>query len=238
MTRLQRGLMGYIGFFASVCFFVAGAAAQGARSDAEIVPVYKPPLRGAPSSRVGGGSRAIGTEMPRIYVMAPVDIGFTTKGKPDLYWFVSGTTPAKVLLTVFVDDPAKPVLEQNLVGVSAPGPQRVKLSTFSLELQPKVEYRWRITLIDESGDRTARALAGGAIQRVDAWPSLLARLKNTDKASHASVFAEEGLWYDAIELISESIDAAPGNLSVRKQRAGLLSQVGLTEASNHDAGQK
>ena len=237
MYQVHHSLIGRVAAFSAAWLFAASAMAQVAKSDNEKAPVYKPPVRGAPASRVGGGSRSVGTEMPRIYVLAPQDIGFTTREKPDLFWFASGVTPAKVLLTIFIDNAEKPLLEQPLPAVSTPGTQRVRLSAFNLELKPRVEYRWRITLIDDSSTRTTRALAGGAIQRVDTWPGLLTKLNGADNAERARIYAEEGLWYDAIELISDSIDATPANGISRSHRAGLLAQVGLTEASRHDAGQ-
>jgi len=238
MNRSRRSAIGRIMAFTSFWLFVIGAAAQGGKSDSETAPVYKPPLRGAPASRVGGGSRGVGTDLPRIYVLAPPDIGFTTKGKPDLFWFVSEATDAKVTLSVYKDNADKPILEQTLGAISAPGVQRVRLADFGLELQPRIEYRWRISVINDSGNRQARAIAGGAIQRTNPWPKLQSRLQNHDALERAGIYAEEGLWYDAIELISDSIDADPNNTGIRKQRAGLLEQVGLTEASRYDAGQK
>jgi hypothetical protein len=200
--------------------------------------VYKPPVRGAPASRVGGGSRGVGTELPRIYVLAPADIGFTTKGKPDLYWFASDPTAAKVLLTVYTEDPAKPLLEQALAAVSAAGIQRVKLSDYAVELQPRTEYKWRVTLIDENPNRPARAVASGTIQRTGTWPKLLGRLQNqgTDPIERARIYAEEGLWYDALESIGQAPDADLAR--ARKSRAALLEQVGLTEVGQFDAAGK
>ena len=170
-----------------------------------------------------------------MYVLAPVDIGFTTKGKPDLFWFVSEATKAKAMLTVYTDDPAKPLLEQSLATVSAPGIQRIRLSEYGLELQPRTEYRWRVTLIDESPDRPAKAVAGGTIQRTGTWPKLQTRLQNqhNDLLQRANVYAEEGLWYDALEVIAESAEA--DRVRAKKYRAALLDQVGLTEASQYEA---
>src|SRR5437867_13335867 len=50
-------------------------------------PVYKPPLRGAPGGRVGGGTR--GTQERDIFVLsvlAPDHTGLTTREQPSLFW--------------------------------------------------------------------------------------------------------------------------------------------------------
>ena len=145
-------------------------------------------------------------------------------------------SPAKVQFSVYTSDPAKPLLEQELPAIAAPGTQRVRLSDFNFELQPKVEYRWRITIIDETGGRTTRGIAGGTISRVDMWQQLDDRLRKSPAEAHAGVLAEEGLWYDAIETLSNDIQK--GNATAKQYRAGLLSQVGLTEASQFDGGGK
>lgn len=227
-----------LGIAASFLMLAAqGALAQGS-ADA---PVYKPPVRGAPASRVGGGSRGVGTELPRVYVLAPADIGFTTKAKPDLFWFASDATNAKVVLTVYTEDPAKPLLEQALPAVSIPGVQKIRLADFSLELQPRTEYRWRVLLVDESPNRpAARAVASGTIQRTNAWSKLQARLQNegSDQLARAKVHAEEGLWYDALEDIGQALEADKGNALARKNRAALVEQVGLTEVGQFEAAGK
>lgn len=221
--------------------FATAGLAQTQKTEqaaADAPPVYKPPVRGAPASRVGGGSRSVGTEIARVYVLAPPDIGFTTKAKPDLFWFVPEATGAKVFLTVYTDDPNKPLLEQALPAVTSPGIQRVKLSDFGLELQQRVEYRWRISLVSDSENRQARAIAAGAIQRTNPWPKLQTRLQNQDALGRAHVYAEEGLWYDALEMLAESAEANRADPRVRRQRAALLDQVGLTEPSQFEAAGK
>jgi hypothetical protein len=48
------------------------------------------------------------------------------------------------------------------------------------------------------------------------------------------VYSEEGYWYDALGAISGMIEASPDNMELRKQRAGLLEQVGLAEAADFE----
>ncbi|MHC4422536.1 MAG: DUF928 domain-containing protein, partial [Planctomycetota bacterium] len=47
--------------------------------------------------------------------------------------------------------------------------------------------------------------------------------------SRPHALAEAGIWYDAIDSLSQQIDAAPGNRILWNQRAALLEQVGLPE---------
>ena len=55
------------------------------------------------------------------------------------------------------------------------------------------------------------------------------------KTNAVQVYAEAGLWYDAIMAISELIEADPTNAELRQQRAALLEQVALPGVAAHDA---
>ena len=60
---------------------------------------YKPPLRGAPLTRVGGGTRGIGNTLA-VNVLAPGETGLTTQEKPTIYWFASQAVDRPVEITI------------------------------------------------------------------------------------------------------------------------------------------
>ena len=65
-------------------------------------PVYKPPLRGAPGGRVGGGTRSgSARDMFVLSALVPDDSGQTISEQPSLYWFISSVTtlPVEVAIT-------------------------------------------------------------------------------------------------------------------------------------------
>ena len=53
-----------------------------------------------------------------------------------------------------------------------------------------------------------------------------------DALSRSAALARSGLWYDAIETLSDAVEADPGNMQVRKARAALLEQVELDEIAS------
>src|SRR5262249_44535388 len=72
-----------------------------ATAKAPSVPVYKPPLRGAPGGRVGGGTRgASGRDIFVLSVLAPDHTGLTIQEQPSLFWFISNDTSLPVELTI------------------------------------------------------------------------------------------------------------------------------------------
>src|SRR4029453_11147001 len=66
------------------------------------MPTYKPPQRGAPTRRVGGGPRRPGDQLPTIAVLAPDHPGLTIHEQPSLYWFLSEATTYPVEVTLII----------------------------------------------------------------------------------------------------------------------------------------
>jgi hypothetical protein len=81
-------------------------------------PIYKPPLRGAPSSRVGGGTRGEEGDSIALTVLAPGHTGWSASDQPTLYWYLSKPANTRLELTVIDDDAIKPLLETQLLMTS------------------------------------------------------------------------------------------------------------------------
>lgn len=192
---------------------------------------YKPPLRGAPASRVGGGTRGLNAHTI-LTVLAPDHIGQTIQSQPTLYWYFDG--PANMLLEVTVNDPkaVKPVLEQQMKSPNKPGIYSLSLADYGVVLQPGIEYEWFVALVPDPQQRSNDVLSGGAIKRVNAETDLQQSLSQSDKTAYPRIYAEHGLWYDSIEALSKQIDT--GKQDLRAQRAMLLEGEKLKDAAAYD----
>ena len=208
--------------------------AEAPRSPAVSMPIYAPPRRGTPSAehRVGGGTRA-GKSVPVIAVIAPDHAGLTISEQPTLYWFTSGPIQGPVEITVTDMHTIPPVLEKRLTPPTTAGIQRVNLADYGVHLKPGIHYEWSISIVMDSGRRSLDVSAAGSIERVEP-SSVQAQLDQAAPLDPPQRFAAAGLWYDAVMSLSELIDAQPANRELRRQRAGLLEQVGLKEASAFD----
>jgi hypothetical protein len=194
-------------------------------------PIYKPPLRGAPGGRVGGGTRGTGRETFVLAVLAPQHTGQTTQEQPSLYWFISSPTSSAVELTVIDAQGTQPLVETRIAPPIQPGVHRIRLAEYGVRLTPGVAYRWFIAVVADSGRRSKDVLAGGSIERVEAPRELSVKLASVPRDNLPFLYAEAGFWYDAVTALSELIEAEPQNAALRKQRAALLVQVGLPEIS-------
>ena len=190
------------------------------------VPVYKLPPRGAPGGRVGGGTRG-DKNVFVLSVLAPDHSGLTTSEQPSLYWFISNVTSLPIELTVMEPQGIQPLLETRLPAPVQSGIQQVRLAEYKIHLKPGMAYRWFVAVVPDADRRSKDILAGGTIERVDMPEPLKAKLAQSANNDKPFIYADAGLWYDALQSISDLIDAAPQNLELRKQRTALLTQVGL-----------
>ncbi|HSF02126.1 MAG TPA: DUF928 domain-containing protein, partial [Solirubrobacterales bacterium] len=143
---------------------------------------------------------------------------------------ISNPTAFAVELTLTDSRATDPVLEAKIPGPIRAGLHRVRLDDYGVRLEPGVSYRWYVAVIPDSGRRSKDILAGGIIERVEPTADLRERLARARPEELAPLYAEAGLWYDALAVSSELIERSPGQEELRRQRAALLSQVGLPDA--------
>jgi hypothetical protein len=196
-------------------------------------PSYKPPLRGAPAGRVGGGTRgATERESFALQVLTPDHIGYTSKDQPCLYWFISKPTAHSVEMTITERNGVQPLFTKVIAGPAKGGIQEFCIANYGVHLKPEVPYKWFVALVTDKEDRSKDILAGGMIQRIEASKSLQDKLISKESGPRYSVFAEEGFWFDSFEAITKDITGSNSNADLIRQRTELLKQVGLAEVAD------
>lgn len=194
---------------------------------------YKPPLRGAPARRVGGATRGSGDTGLVLNVLAPEQTGLTTKAQPTLYWFASRPSTTTIELTVISDTAELPVLSKNLTE-SPGGVQSIDLARLGVTLAPDTDYEWFVSVVSDAKQRSKDVTSGGTIRRVAADPAVLARVAAASERELPRIYAEAGLWYDAIGALSRLIERNPADTELRNWRAALLDQIGLQTVAAQD----
>jgi hypothetical protein len=195
------------------------------------MPLYKPPLRGAPAGRVGGGTRGPGGNNVFLLVLAPDHVGLTIQQQPCLYWFLSAPTELPLEFTLIEAKAVNPLIERRLDPPKKPGIQRIRLADYALNLQDNVLYQWFITLIPDPERRSKDILSGGFIQKTQPTGGLSEKLDQKDKKKEVHTCAEAGLWYDAFTAACDLIEGAPDDVHLRQMRSSLLEQVGLDQVA-------
>jgi hypothetical protein len=188
------------------------------------------PATGAPSVRLTGGSRGSGDNTITLDVLAPEDVGLTTQEQPSLFWYQSKPAKARFELTLLEENKVKPLVQIAAERSVTAGIQRLRLSDHGVKLSPGVEYQWVVALITDPDNRSSDLVASGMIKRIELSDDLKKRATAATPESLAGIYAEAGVWYDALSALTDRIEADPGNKALQEARADLLRQGGLKGA--------
>ena len=197
---------------------------------------YTPPKRGAPATRIGGGTRSSSHALLTLTALAPNHTGYTAREKPTLYWYLSMPINIPVEITLTIEEAVEPLLEMTLDEPIDKGFHALNLTDHDISLKPGVAYQWFVAVVMDPVQRSKDILAGGLIERVDLSQTVQEKLDQTGPLERPLIYAESGLWYDAVEAITRLIDKDSDDQQLLEQRASLLDQVGLVEAAAYDRG--
>jgi hypothetical protein len=201
------------------------------------VPAYHPPLRGAPASRFGGGTRGLRQTELAVQVLAPDHTGLTSHAQPTLYWYASAPVGAPVKVTLLAKGASKPLLATTLPASTGAGVHAIDLARLGVTLRPNTEYEWFVAVVPEDPEQRSRAqVAGGTLRRIEADAATRASVKSAGDRGAPTAYAAAGLWYDAIDSISRLIERNPTDADLRAGRAALLDQANLTAVAAYDRG--
>ena len=244
-SRFGPGLLGVLMLSATVVVVnhgrlqVASLRAQPKQvAMPEKPPIYVPPPDvGAPVGRIGGGTRSLRPQESsadmHVSVLAPNHVGLTAQPQPALYWYVSNPAHDDMMLTVHAEGATAPLLRIHLRAPSQSGIYRTTLADYGVYLKPMVPYRWDVTVLTPD-DSDRDVMSSGVIKYVERSADLRASVARAEKARIPYLYAEAGYWYDAVETLSQLIDATPDDDALRQMRAALSQQVGLHEVSAYD----
>jgi hypothetical protein len=181
-----------------------------------------------------GGLRSTGSGLPVLQALAPSHVARTLSARPTLYWYLSEDTDRSLELVLADRISIDPLLEVTMEGPVAAGIHRLQLAEHGIALEPGKEYRWFVSL--ESNERIASEdlVARGALLVVDEGTELKDALEAAPIGERGRIYAEQGLWYDALDFISRRIEDTPRDAHLRELRANLLEQVGVSEAAYYD----
>jgi hypothetical protein len=188
-------------------------------------PAYRPPRRGSPRARVGGGLRGA-LALPTPLALAPEHVGQTVFAQPSLFWHLDGSPGrgGQFVFTLIDEEGIDPLVEARLAAPERSGIWRIRLADYGVRLEPGTEYQWSVALIADPARRSKDVVSTGYIRRV-ATPGKLELGQ-----PGVGAYADLGLWYDALESISDAIDASPNDPVLRGHRNALLRQAKLDAA--------
>jgi hypothetical protein len=211
------------------------AVSQSGPTEDMPLPIYTPPKKLTPRARVGGGLRGTDGSDPVLVALVPDHVGLTVKKTPVLNWFLSKPTTYPLKFTLIDIGLVKPMHEGLIPAPVHAGVQSIHLKDWGLTLEPDVQYRWYISAIRNPDSPSQDIVAGGVIERCE-FSTCLVEMEVDLSCDRHSVLrnAVRGFWYDAMACLCELIDANPSDHVLRRQRAALLNQIGLSGVAEWD----
>ena len=233
-----------------VCGFGGALGTIASESLVQSEVNFNLPPRGAPGRRKGAGTRNECSqwkpEKERLTALVPpTNIGLTISEYPRFWFYVpypphNPEKPTEVLQVEFLllDSDSKQVFRRRMLLENTPGVISVALPKNESLLESDRRYQWVFSVVCDPEDPTADDFVKGQVMRQD---SLLERVESQlrdgeggDKEvdllrERAIVYAENGLWYDALTSLAELYGQNPENQRYSRDWVQLLKQVGLDE---------
>jgi Domain of Unknown Function (DUF928) len=180
------------------------------------VSVYEVPDRAAPVVRSISRS---------VQVLAPERAGWTTEAQPTLYWHASQGMQSPGEFTLVREGDDEPLVRGRLPAPDAAGIQRIELSEADISLDEGASYRWTVSYADPAHSRADVAIGG--IRRVAPPETLRASADAASVPERLDALERAGLWYDALDLVTRSIENNSGAKNLVARRNAMLARVGI-----------
>lgn len=198
-------------------------------------PQYVPPSRGTLQRTEAGGSRGCIKSIPlSITLLVPNNhIGQTVSERPTFSWYVSNPSAVSVPIQFALVEPgvARPLFVTSLKADKT-GLMQLELPSDAPELQPKHKYRWTVSLICNTKRPSENVYVTGWVERVTATTNqakaIMAAGSNNERAV---VYAQSGMWYDALTNMYKAFQANPQDSSTSESFVSLLDEAGLTQVA-------
>jgi hypothetical protein len=187
-------------------------------------PLYVPPRRGAPATRVGGGTRSGESSMPKISPLSPEHTGMTTQSMPTVYWWLSEDHDGIFEFVVTELDTVQPLLKFRTQGPVRAGVHGFDLAANDVALEPDRVYQWSVAIVRDEQRRSHDIVGIATIELTTS--DMLA-------GSDPAALAAAGIWYDAIAALSNSSGSTDSQQN-KAFRADLLEQVGLLPVAEYE----
>ncbi|MFM7423395.1 MAG: DUF928 domain-containing protein [Elainella sp.] len=190
---------------------------------------YTPPDQGLPGRREGGGTRGgCLVQQPHLTALMPEsNLGLTLAARPSFFWYVPQT--AAVAEFVLLDANNTELYKTQVPLAKQAGIMQFTLPETAPALQVNQSYRWFFSLVCEPLDRSADVFVSGWVKRVEYDPGTSQALVAATPAGQTGLYAEAGLWYDALATLADLRRTQPQNPTLINQWQALLQSVGLTQ---------
>jgi hypothetical protein len=231
-------------------------------SDINFTPPPPPPDRGAAGDRGSAASRGCGNGEQSLMALAPdyqqtislkqketIPVtkiwGLTTDGYPTFWFFVpydfSSITEMEFVIKDESQKPSKTIYREILKKPEKPGIISVSIKEAIEEplqiskTKHQTKYHWFLKLkVKCSPQQSVESKSvDGWIERVNLNSQLAKRIEQATPLQKAALYAENGIWHDALTTLGEARLSQPNNASLFTNWTSLLKSEELDKLANY-----
>lgn len=197
---------------------------------------FRPPNRGAPPVTSGAASRGdwstCTSSTETLTALIPTSsLGLSTSQTPTLLVYVPETSAESLELTLENEDGTEIFYQQTLTTPASAGIVQLNLADYApVPLERGNLYRWYVSLICDTEDRSRNAVVAGWVESVEPDPTLINSLQQADPQDRPRLYAEAGIWHDALQALADLHQSQPQDAMLTADWQALLQSVGLDAA--------
>jgi hypothetical protein len=153
-------------------------------------------------------------------------IALTISEQPTFWFYIPEQPYANVTAElVLLDELQHAIAIQSVSVEDASGIIGVPLNQ---TLEVDVVHRWVFSVESRDGNLSERAFVEGVVQRIDPDEALQAAIAAaTSDQDRVRIYANHGIWHDALTLLIELHQAAPSDTVISRDWDNFLNSVGL-----------
>ncbi|MBC7971228.1 MAG: DUF928 domain-containing protein [Verrucomicrobia bacterium] len=199
---------------------------------------FKPPRRGLPGRREGGGTRdpiacIQGNPSQLVALLPGTNLGLTTAAYPRFFWFAPKSKAKFAEFSLYdVNEQREdrtPIYKTIFSIAGTAGIASLSLPS-NATMPPLVvgkDYHWSVALVCNPDDRTRDIKVDGWVQRVAPEPRLTNQLVKATPEDRVRLYANNGIWFDTVTTLVEQRCAKPQEAALINSWAELLKSVQL-----------
>jgi hypothetical protein len=209
--------------------------AQQSRSRTSRI-TFRPPNRGAPPVTSGAASRGDWSDCTAstdaLTALIPSSrLGLSASQEPVLMVYIPETSATSLELTLENEDGTEVFYNQTLDVPGTAGIVQFNLADYtSTPLAEGNLYRWYVSLVCDDEDRSRNAVVAGWVEPVEPSAALIDHLQQAAPQDRPRLYAEAGIWYDALHSLADLYQSQPQNAMLTADWQALLQSVGLDAA--------
>ena len=227
-----------------------------------VPPVTKNPRQSQGAGSRGCAEETLGQNLVTLLIPSQDYIGQTISSHPTFSWYLSQPVEVPMQFTLVEDKRGgggKTIWEKKIDSPQQ-GMIHIEIPKDRPELVPGKTYRWTVTLVCNSVQPSANRYLISYIERVPITRALEQKLSATGLNHNslpktipsgsgleirdlrfaaalryrASLYAESGLWYDAVAALTTALKQHPKDALVQEDLLSLFKQVGLGDVAKQE----